>query len=95
MRFEWDPRKEALNRAKHDVSFDEASTVFDDYEAVIFDDSKHSMTELREFIIGSSVAQRVLIVSFTARNESIRLISARKANKKERSKYESYKKSNA
>jgi uncharacterized DUF497 family protein len=93
MRFEWNPTKEALNRVKHSVSFDEASTVFDDFEAVIFDDSKHSLAERREFIIGSSVGERILIVYFTARNENIRLISARKANKKERTKYENYKKS--
>jgi uncharacterized DUF497 family protein len=95
MRFEWDSRKEALNRAKHGVSFDEASTIFDDFEALIFDDPKHSLSEKREMIIGTSAGERMLIVSFTARNENVRIISARKANKKERSKYESYKKSNA
>jgi len=95
MRFEWDPKKEALNREKHGVSFDEASTIFDNFDALIFEDTKHSSVEKREFIVGSSVAERILIVSFTARNENIRIISARKANKKERLKYENYKKSNA
>ncbi len=53
-RFEWDGHKAALNLRNHDVSFDEASTVFDDPLAVIFDDEMHSTAEVRELIIGHS-----------------------------------------
>ncbi|MEP7235126.1 MAG: BrnT family toxin [Ignavibacteriota bacterium] len=79
MRFEWDSRKEALNRAKHGVSFDEASTIFDNFEALIFDDPKHSIAERREIIVGTSAAERILIASFTARNENIRIIKCTKS----------------
>jgi uncharacterized DUF497 family protein len=92
MRFEWDPKKEILNLAKHGISFDEGSTVFDDFEAVIFDDPKHSASEHREIIIGTSSLKRLLLVSYTTRGKNIRIISVRSANKKERMKYESYKK---
>ena len=87
--FEWDADKAALNAAKHGVTFDEASTVFSDSLAVIFEDEEHSVDELREIIIGHSVIQRLLLVSFTERGEDVvRIISARKATKKERKDYE-------
>jgi uncharacterized protein len=87
--FEWDADKAASNIAKHGVTFDEARTVFGDPLAVIFDDEEHSLDELREIIIGHSVLQRVLLVSFTERgDEVVRIISARKANKRERKDYE-------
>jgi uncharacterized DUF497 family protein len=92
MRFEWDPKKELLNSRKHGISFAEAATVFDDSEAAIFDDEKHSEAERREIIIGISALSHTLLVSFTQRGESVRIISARPANKKEKIKYESYKK---
>jgi uncharacterized DUF497 family protein len=87
--FEWDADKAASNGAKHGVTFDEARTVFGDPLAVIFDDEEHSLDELREIIIGHSVLQRLLLVSFTERgDEVVRIISARKANKRERKDYE-------
>ncbi|MBM4084515.1 MAG: BrnT family toxin [Planctomycetes bacterium] len=87
--FEWDPNKAALNLRKHGVSFDEASTVFDDPLARIFDDEDHSAAEAREIIIGHSIADRLLIVSFTERSEDvIRIISARRASRRERRDYE-------
>jgi uncharacterized protein len=87
--FEWDADKAALNIAKHGVTFDEARTVFGDPLAVIFDDEEHSLDELREIIIGHSVLRRLLLVSFTERgDEVVRIISARKANKRERKDYE-------
>jgi uncharacterized DUF497 family protein len=89
LRFEWDEDKAASNVAKHGVTFDEASTVFGDPLAAIFDDEEHSQDELREIIIGHSVLQRLLLVSFTERGEEVvRIISARKASKSERKDYE-------
>jgi hypothetical protein len=87
--FEWDADKAASNIGKHGVTFDEARTVFGDPLAVIFDDEEHSLDELREIIIGHSVLQRLLLVSFTERGDQVvRIISARKANKRERKDYE-------
>jgi len=88
-RFEWNGRKAALNIRKHGVSFDEASTVFDDPLAAIFDDEAHSTAELRELLIGHSITGRLLLVSFAERpGNLLRLISARVATKKERQDYE-------
>ncbi len=87
--FEWDGDKAASNVGKHGVTFDEASTVFADPLAVIFDDEEHSQDEIREIIIGHSVLERLLLVSFTQRGEDVvRIISARKATKRERKNYE-------
>jgi hypothetical protein len=89
VRFEWDPRKAASNIRKHGVSFEEASTVFDDPLAVIFDDIDHSDTEPREIIIGQSVLQRLLLVHFTERiRDLIRIFSARQATPRETKDYE-------
>lgn len=87
MRFEWDSEKAERNLKKHKVSFDEAKTLFDDPLFVIFADPDHSINEKRYIIIGESVNGRLLVVSYTERN-STRLISARKATRKERKKYE-------
>lgn len=89
LRFEWDNRKAAANRRKHRVGFDEASTVFDDALARIFDDVEHSTDEGREIIIGNSILERLLVVSFVELPvENIRIISARLATSKEREDYE-------
>ncbi len=88
-RFEWNDDKARFNLKKHGVSFDEASTVFHDPLAAIFDDEAHSSAELRELIIGHSIAGRLLVVSFAERSgEILRLISARVATRKERQDYE-------
>lgn len=88
-RFQWDHRKAVANRRKHGVSFDEASTVFDDPLAVTFEDDSHSTNESRELIIGHSIGGQFLMVSFTERPDAIiRLISARPATQKERRDYE-------
>ncbi len=88
-RFDWDEKKAASNFSKHGVSFDEASTVFDDPLAQIFEDEEHSFNEQREIIIGQSINQRLLLVCFTERPEEIiRLISAREATKHEPKDYE-------
>ncbi len=88
MKFEWDGDKNKSNERKHSVSFEEATTVFADPLALVFDDEWHSSKEDREIIIGHSANQRLLIVSFTERNGIVRLISAREATNKERKDYE-------
>jgi uncharacterized DUF497 family protein len=88
LRFEWDGREALTNQVKHGVSFEEAMTVFNDPLAHIFDDSNHSATESREIIIRLSQKERLLLVSFTAREGGVRIFSARKATKQERQDYE-------
>ncbi len=88
MEFEWDEKKAASNLIKHKVDFKEATTVFENPLAVIFDDERHSLEEHREIIVGHSHKHRLLLVSFTERNHVIRIISARLATKKERKTYE-------
>ena len=88
LRFEWDRRKAASNFSKHGVSFAEALTVFADPLAWIFDDEDHSIAEHREIIIGHSIKERLLVVCFAARGESVRIFSARKATGRERQDYE-------
>jgi uncharacterized DUF497 family protein len=87
--FEWDPRKAKGNLRKHGISFDEACTVFADSGAMIFPDEDHSNGEEREIIVGYSILDRVLLVSFTERSmDRIRIISARKATRREQTDYE-------
>jgi hypothetical protein len=88
LRFEWDPRKARDNRAKHRVSFHEAATVFADSLGRIIDDARHSEVEQRFVLLGESAWRRVLVVMFSERGEAIRLISARKATRRERRRYE-------
>jgi uncharacterized DUF497 family protein len=88
LEFEWDEDKAASNEKKHHVTFEEAASVFADPLAAVFDDDEHSELEQREIIIGHSVADRLLLVSFTEREDAVRIISARKATKRERRDYE-------
>ncbi len=88
MEFEWDESKATANRKKHGISFEEASTVFDNVLAVIFDDEAHSVGEKREIIIGHSQNNHLLLISFTERPNNIRIISARLATRREREDYE-------
>ena len=88
LRVEWDPRKAAVNRAKHKVSFEEAVTVFGDPLGRITDDPRHSETEERYVLLGQSARRRLLVVMFTERGQAIRLISARKTTRRERREYE-------
>jgi len=91
IQFEWDREKAALNLKKHHVSFEEASTVFQDPFGHIFDDENHSIGERREMIIGHSVLNRLLIVHFVEKSkERIRIFSARLATKTERHDYEEH-----
>ena len=87
--FEWDSRKATTNQRKHKVSFDEASTVFSDPLAVIFSDEDHSNGEEREIIVGHSILDRLLLVSFAEPiKDRIRIISARNVTRKEQRQYE-------
>jgi hypothetical protein len=88
MNFAWDPAKAASNLQRHRVSFEEARCVFDDPLAVNFVDEEHSGKGAREFMIGHSNQNRLLIVCFTERPGGIRLISARRATRLERQDYE-------
>ena len=88
MQVTWDPRKAAANHKKHKVSFEEALTVFGDSLGRIVDDPRHSEDEDRFVLLGQSERQRLLVVMFTERGETIRLISARKATRRERKNYE-------
>ena len=89
--FEWDTRKSAVNRSKHGVSFDEAATVFGDPDALDGPDLRHSGKERRSLRLGRSATGRVLIVAYTVRSrddgESLRIISARRASRKEGAAY--------
>jgi uncharacterized protein len=89
LRFEWDPKKAAKNLEKHKVSFEEASTVFRDPLAKLFYDQDHSSHEVREILVGYSILDRLLLVSFTEREQDlVRIISARIATKRERQAHE-------
>jgi len=88
LRFEWDPNKAKQNLAIHGVSFDEASTAFRDTLSLAIYDPLHSKEEDRFVLIGNSHLGRLLVVIHTERGDHIRLISARKASKKERTQYE-------
>ena len=87
--FEWDPQKAKSNIEKHGVSFEEASTVFRDPLSLTINDPLHSTGEVRMVQIGISHKDRLLVVVHTERGDNIRIISARKATKKERKIYES------
>jgi hypothetical protein len=88
IKFEWDKNKDKKNQKKHKVSFDEAKTVFFDNNAVEYFDPDHSESEDRFLMFGLSSKLRILSVSYqyipNSKEDIIRIISARKATKKER-----------
>ena len=88
MKFEWDESKAQRNLKKHSVSFEEAQTVFDDPFYVDFYDPDHSEAEDRFLLVGTSSRNRVLIVSYTERGDTNRIISARETTRQERYLYE-------
>lgn len=88
MDFEWDSNKAARNLSKHGVSFHEAATVFGDPLAVTCSDPDHSESEDRFLTLGHSSAGELLVVAHTDRGNSIRIISARRATRRERKSYE-------
>lgn len=89
--FEWDARKAAVNAAKHGVTFDDAVTVFVDTNALDGPDIAHSVVEPRSLRLGMAADGRLLMVAYTIRKrtnvETIRLISARRASRRERAAY--------
>ncbi|UBF24829.1 BrnT family toxin [Kovacikia minuta CCNUW1] len=89
MRFEWDDNKAESNTLKHGITFEEAVTVFADPYLMFTEDSKHSQGEEREWAIGEAENGSIVVVVFTVRGEKIRIISARKATKRECQRYES------
>ena len=88
LKFEWDPQKAARNLAKHEVTFEEAATVFGDPLGRITSDPRHSLDEERFVLLGFSKQQRLVVVMFVEREEAIRIISARRAIPRERRDYE-------
>lgn len=88
MEFEWDPLKATSNVQKHNVSFQEAATVFQDALSVTFPDPDHSMGESRYVIIGLSQYGQLLVVAHTERGDRIRIISARRTTQNEQRFYE-------
>ena len=89
VRFDWDERKATANLAKHGVSFNEAGTVLGDSLGWTYPDPKHSGSEQRWITVGLSETGRVLVVSHTGEDEEVtRIISARRATRKERRFYE-------
>ena len=89
LRFEWDERKAKANQKKHAVFFEEAQTVCFDDNAIEFPDPDHSEEEKRFLMLGRSFRLRILVVSHCFRKSEsvIRIISARKATRKERTAY--------
>jgi uncharacterized DUF497 family protein len=86
--FEWNENKAKSNLTKHAVSFEEASTVFGDPQSLTIPDPAHSHMEDRLIIIGNSFLRKLLIVVHTERGDNIRIISARRASRRERKSYE-------
>lgn len=89
LHFEWDENKNATNVKKHGISFEEAQTAFYDEHALLIHDPDHSEDEERFILMGLSAQLRVLLVCHCYRKaeESIRIISARRASRKERRQY--------
>jgi uncharacterized protein len=87
--FEWDERKTRANRAKHGVSFEEARSAFLDENARVVPDPEHSEDEERFVLLGLSTSLRVLVVChcYRQKDEVIRIISARKADREEQRQY--------
>ncbi len=85
MEYEWDPKKAKANLAKHGVPFADAVAVFSDDSAITIEDKQSS--EERFVTMGMDALGHVLVVAYTWREETIRIISARKATEKERRLY--------
>jgi uncharacterized protein len=88
LRFQWDGVKAVRNRAKHGISFDEATTVFSDPLSLAIPDPDHSGEDERWIIIGETHRRRLVVVVHAEEAGTIRIISAREANRQEREKYE-------
>ena len=87
MDFEWDPAKARSNLTKHGISFSDVETAFYDQYAISISDPGVS-TEERFILVGTDALGTIVVVVYTYRGNSIRIISARKATKSERKSYE-------
>jgi uncharacterized DUF497 family protein len=92
LKFQWDSNKSVTNKKKHGISFEEAQTVFFDPNARVIEDPEHSEHEERFVILGVSQRLRILTVCYCYRrgNKVIRIISARRADKKEKEIYKEF-----
>jgi uncharacterized DUF497 family protein len=88
IRFEWDRNKAESNRRKHGVSFDEASTAFGGTLSLTIPDPDHSIGEERFVLLGFTYRDNLVAVAFAERGETIRILSARPATRRERRVYE-------
>jgi hypothetical protein len=88
VQFEWDPQKAAANVKRRRITFDEAASVLGDPLSTTYPDEAHSDEETRFLTIGASHRGRVMVVAHTERNDTIRIISARRATRREREFYE-------
>jgi hypothetical protein len=88
LNFEWDENKASSNLTKHSIKFEEAATLFADPFSMTISDVAHSQVEDRFVTLGKSALRRLLVVVHTERGDSIRIISARLASRKERIVYE-------
>lgn len=90
IKFVWDENKNEINKKKHGISFEEATEVFSDDNAILFDDPDHSLEEDRFLVIGAIKSSKICIVSHCYKDDDniIRLISAREATKRERTVYQ-------
>ncbi len=86
--FEWDKGNIDKNSKKHGIENEEAESIFFDDKSLLIEDLKHSETEHRFQTLGKSIFTKLLTVFFTIRRNKIRIISARKMNKKEKDLYE-------
>jgi uncharacterized DUF497 family protein len=86
--FEWDSGNMLKSITKHNISNVEAESCFNDTLAITLADEKHTGNEERFLLYGKSSAGHIIVNCFTLRNGKIRIISSRKANKKERMIYE-------
>jgi len=86
--FEWDPEKALANVTKHGVEFEEAVSVFGDPLALHMDDPDHPAGEMRYVLLGMSNRQRLLVVAYAERPPRTRIISARRATRREQLGYE-------
>ncbi len=87
LQFEWDENKATINYQKHGISFDEAKTVFNDPFSITIADPEHSLNEDRYIDIGISARGQLLVVVYTERKYTIRIISCRQATARERRTY--------
>lgn len=88
MDFDWDPEKARRNSAKHRVTFQEASTAFGDPLSLTIDDPDHSHGEHRLLLLGETYLGKLLVVAHVVEDETVRIISARLAERHERKTYE-------